>query len=410
MKKVKGQRSKVKIAICALALLCACKLNNTMYDGTDQPLGNGAGNLPQAVATYPASASLLMDDDTLADGIQGTVELAFSRYLDPASVTAANVEVLNTTTSALVANLTLDYNAAARKLFIRNQSWAANSAYLVTLKTSGIRDLQGNPLDGNANQRDDSTPYDNFLTTFYTSGSGPADCITTVPPRIASIAPDTGLIDTAFPDIFVSFTQGMDTVGLVNPANLTLASAAGVAQALTVSQVNPFVLMVRPAGRLAFGQVYTVTLKSSALKAVPPPNVPAYLAGLDADANGAQAHEPDFKWYFLVDSIPPPEVDSAVWADNHIQVDFTELMDTSSLNTGTVQVFDSTGYVPGSLHTSVTFEGVTRVDYYFARPENFPLRVLISHTVRSIHNVLLDSNGNGVGGETADDYQETITP
>jgi hypothetical protein len=410
MKHFTIRNSQFTIAVCALALLCACKLNNAMYDGTDQPLGNGAGNLPQAVATYPSSASLLMDDDTLADGIQGTAELAFSQYLDPGTVTAANVEVLNTTTSAVVTNPTLDYNAAARKLFIRNQSWAANSAYLVTLKRSGIRDLQGNPLDGNANSRDDSTPYDNFLTTFYTSGSGPADCITTVPPRIASIAPDTGLIDTAFPDIFVTFTQGMDTTALQNPANLTLASAAGIAQALTISLVNPFQLLVRPANRLAFGQVYTVTLKSSALKAFPQPNVPACLAGLDADGNGAQAHEPDFKWYFLVDSIPPPEVDSAAWADNHIQIDFTELMDSGSLNTGTVQVFDSAGYVPGSVHTSVTFDGVTRVDYYFDRPQSFPLRLLVSHTVKSTRNVMLDSNGNGVGGETADDYQETITP
>jgi hypothetical protein len=408
MKEVKSQRSKVKTLVCALALLCACKLKNNMFDGTDQPMGNGAGNLPQVASTNPANMSLLVDDDTLAVGIQGTVEIAFSDYLDRSTVVAANVEVLNTSTGVIAPNLVLNYSPAARRLFIRSDDWQQNSAFLVTLKTGGIADRQGNPLDGNANQRNDSAPYDDFLTTFYTSGSGPGDCITIVPPRIAAIAPDTGRIDTTLPNISVSFTQGMDTLALENLNNIQLTSAAGVAQPLTITLVNPFQLAVRPASPLAMGQVYTVTLKSSQLKAVLRPNAPAFLAGLDADANGAQAHEPDFKWYFLVDTSSAPEVDSAVLADDHIQIDFTQLMDTTSLNTATVRAFDSTGYVPGTLHTSVTYDGFTRVDYYPVRPGGSALRVFVSHCVKSSHGLLLDSNGNGVGGEPTDDYQEWL--
>jgi hypothetical protein len=408
MKKLRIQNSEFRIVICALALFCACKLKNTMFDGTDQPLGNGAGNLPQVASANPANAALLVDDDTLAAGIQGTVEIVFSDYLDPATVVAANIEVLNTSTGVLAPNLTLNYGPAARRLFIRGDNWQPNSAFLVTLKTGGIADRQGNALDGYPNQRNDGAPYDDFLTTFYTSGSGPGDCIATVPPRIAAIAPDTGRIDTAFPDISVSFTQGMDTLSLGNLNNIQLTGAAGAVQPLTIVLVNPFQLTVRPASPLALGQVYTVTLKSSELKAVLRANAPAFLAGLDADGNGAQAQEPDFKWYFLADTSLAPDVDSAVLADDHIQIDFTQLMDTASLTSGTVRVFDGAGYVPGTLHTSVTYEGFTRVDYYFVRPADPELSVFVSHRVKSRNGLLLDGNGNGVGGEPTDDYQEEI--
>jgi hypothetical protein len=399
--------------ICVLALLSSCKLKNELYDNTDQPIGNGAGNLPRVVATNPLLADILLDDDTLADGIQSTVAISFNDYMSPAGMTAQNVAVTNTSTGQPVAGLALSYSSGGRTFFIRGDNWPSNSAYLVTLASGAVGNLQGTPLDGNSNERSDGAPYDDFLTTFYTSGSGSANCVPTVPPRIASISPDTGRTDTALPEIRVNFTltQLMDTTTLKDPNNLTLTSASGTALPLILTQVNAFTLAARPASPLPKGQVYQVSLACKNIKAAPSSGMPEFLRTLDGDANGAGGVEPDYRWYFLCDSLEPPSVDSAVWIENRVQIDFLQLMDTASLGNGAIRIFDEQGYVPGDIHYSVTYEGVSRAEYYFQRAvSGFEIRLQLSHLVKSVNGLMLDSNGNGVGGETTDDYRAVLTP
>ena len=152
-----------------------------------------------------------------------------------------------------VGGLTLTYGPGARTLFIRSDNWQPNSAYLVTLAANAIRNPQGTPLDGNGNQRQDSTS-DDFLTTFYASGNGSSNCVPTVPPRIAFIAPDTGRQDTALPDLRVGFTQVMDTNTLKDPNNFTLTTSGGTSLPLTIVQVNGLTLAALPASPLPKGQ------------------------------------------------------------------------------------------------------------------------------------------------------------
>ena len=420
MKKVRSQKSEVRTLrsvgiVCAvllgvLALLSSCQLINELYDNTDQPSGKGAGNVPRVVATSPLLADLLLDDDTLADGIQATASIAFDEYMDPSAMAAPNITVLNTSVGTPVGGLTLTYGPGARTLYFRCDNWQSNSAYLVTLSSNAIRNLQGTPLDGNSNQRMDSTPSDDFLTTFYTSGSGSANCVPTVPPRIAFIAPDTGRQDTALPDIRVGFTQMMDTTTLKDPNNLKLTTAGGTSLPLNLVQVYGLTLVVRPASPLPKGQVYYATLVCRNIKSNPPPSTPVFLRTLDGDGNGPGGDEPDYRWYFLCDSIEAPMVDSAVLVENHAQADFLQLMDTTTLGVGAVQVFDDQGFVPGDIHCSVTYEGVTRLDYFFQRAVGYPVRFSISHLAKSVNGTMLDGNSNGVGGETTDDYRIELTP
>ena len=103
-------------------------------------------------------------------------------------------------------------------------------------------------------------------------------------------------------------------------------------------------------------------------------------------------------------------MDSAVLVENHVQTDFLQLMDTTTLGVGAVQAFDYQGFIPGDIHCSVTFEGVTRLDYYFQRAVNYPVRFSISHLAKSINGTMLDGNNNGVGGETVDDYRRELCP
>lgn len=420
MKKLKGQMSKVKGQISPIAcrlppvvlsllVLCSCKLKNDLYDNTDQPKGNGAGNLPGVAMTNPPLADLLLDDDTLADGIQSTVAIVFDDFMDPSAMVGANVTVLNTSAGTPVNGLALSYGPGARTLFIRGDNWQSSSSYLVRLAADAIGNLQGTPLDGNGNSRRDSAS-DDFLTTFYTSGSGSANCVPTTPPRIAFIAPDTGRQDTALPDIRVGFTQVMDTTTLKDPNNLKLTTVAGTSLPLNLVQVNGLTLVARPASLLTRGQVYYVTLACRNIKSNPPPGTPTFLRTLDGDGNGPGGDEPDYRWYFLCDTTEAPSVDSAVWVENRVQVDFLQLMDTTTLRVGAVQVFDDRGFVPGDIHYSVTYEGVTRLDYYFQRPVGYPVRLSVSHLAKSVNGTMLDSNYNGVGGETTDDYRIELTP
>jgi hypothetical protein len=419
--KVKGQKSEVgdhipPIAyrlspiVLSLLIFCSCKLRNELYDNTDQPKGNGAGNLPRVIATNPLLADIALDDDTLADGIQSTVSITFDDYMDPSAMTAQNVTVQNTSAGTPVGGLTFTYGPGARTLYIRGENWQQNSSFLVTLAADAVRNLQGSPLDGNGNQRLDSASADNFLTTFYTSGSGSANCVPTVPPRIAFIAPDTGRIDTALPELRVGFTQTMDTATLKDPNNLKLTTSSGTTLALALVQVNGLTIVARPANPLPKGQVYYVTLACNSIRSNPPPNTPSFLRTLDGDGNGPGGIEPDYRWYFLCDTLEPPSVDSAVWFDGHIQVDFLQLMDTASLGSGATRVYDEQGFVPGDIRCSVTFEGVTRLDYYFQRPVSYPVRVFVSHLAKSVNGAMLDGNNNGVGGETTDDYRIELTP
>jgi hypothetical protein len=386
-----------------------CKLDNALTSNTDQPQGSGAGNLPYVTSVNPGNAQVLADDDTIKVGIQATVEITFSDYMDPTTLVDPNVKVLNTIYSTPVTGLAISYLPQARTLLVRNENWQSGSAYLVTLASSGVKNRFGTPLDGNYNGRNDGSPYDDFQATFYTSGAGPADCVPIEPPEIFAIDPDTTRVDTTLPNIQIIFrANAMDTLTLKDPASIQLTTATGTVAPLTILLVSPVSYLARPTSPLTKGQTYFVTVKCANIKANYPANTPTYLKTLDGDGNGVQATEPDYKWYFLVDTLSPPQVDSAVKIPNAVQVDFTQVMDTSSLSAASVQVFDDNGYVPGMIRKYTTYAGITRVEYYFSRPVAARLRLFVSHLVKAAAGPMLDSNGNDVGGEPTDDFDEYV--
>jgi hypothetical protein len=395
-------RNLLLLGAAVLAVVACQKPANELDVDTDLPLETGAGNLPQVGSVTPSLQGMLLDDNPDVAGVQATVMVRFRDFMDPGSVTS-NVSVLNTTTNLLVSGLDVSYNADARTLYVRHENWAQSSAYLLTIGTGGARNRWGKPLDGNGNRTEEGTPYDDFLTTFYTSGSNPDSCVATVPPRINTFDPDTEAIDDTMPDITVSFTTGMDTTTLV-PANFLLTDGTGSSVPLERVWVTETAVSFKPrAGSpLLWGKTYSMTVTSGAVLAKALPRTPGHVLSLDGDGDGAEENEPNYQSYFLCDTLDAPEADVTP-ATNGLFFDFNDDMDETTLTPENVRAFDAEGYVPGTF-VFLRVNGDTRIGYYFSRPVSGTLRAFVAREVRAKNGRQLDSNNNGIGGEPWDDY------
>jgi hypothetical protein len=330
------------------------------------------------------------------------VVVTFSDYMDPDSVVRSAV-VTNTNTGQVVTGLVVSYAADARKLYLRHSAWSASSAYLLTLSSDLAKNRWGTAIDGNRNGKADGSPYDDALTTFYTQGSSSNSCVPTRPPTIDYIDPDTVRMSDTLVAIAVWFTSEMDTTTLVLP-NFRLVRDDGAPVTLTRFSVSPYYVTFMPAAGLSFGHRYTFTILESTVKGKAPANTPAYLLNLDTDYDGPEAAEPGLTSYFLCDTVAPPEVDASEIPDG-VEFDFTKGMDAATLTLENIRVFDSTGYIPGSLVVTNDAPGNhTRVYYYFSRPSGGSQRAFVSRAVKSLVGVQLDGSGNGIGGEPWDDF------
>ncbi len=382
-----------------LLLVVGCQKNeNPLNIDTNLPLGTGAGNLPTVINTDPSNACQLIDDDPETPGIQATITVSFSNYMDEATI-KENARVANTTRGEDVSNLAISYNPDARKLYIRHTDWSENNAYLLTL--AGIKNKWGKPIDGNKNGKEDGTPYDDALSSFYTAGSMPDSCVWIVPPRLAELIPDTTRIADTLSAIMVSFDSRMDTTTLISD-NFSLVSETGASIQLDRSSVTENSVTFTPRSILRFGNIYSITIISKDVKAKAPRNTPDYILILDADVDGSEADEPDYRSYFLCDTISAPTV-SVSNVNNSLRFDFDQNMDTATLTIENIRAFDQTGYIPGTM--TITNNN-TRLDYYFSRPTQGAFQAFVSKEVKSACGMMLDgqTTPNGIGGEPWDDF------
>ncbi len=396
----------MKRAIYLTAILCfvfvvgCLERDNQFGVDTDLPLGTGAGNLPQSAGVEPGNAQQIADDDPDTPGVQATITVGFTDFMDEASFDG-NVSVENTTAGGQVANLEMTYNPDARKLYLRHADWSENSAYLLVLISGGVKNRWGTEIDGNGNGTADGTPYDDVLSTFYTAGSAPDSCVRVEPPRVAGVFPDTVRTPDTMPAIQLTFDSAMDTTTLVS-ANFSLVSETGAVITLDRSSVTPTSVTFTPGSVLRFGNRYSLTVASANVKADAPANTPSYLLVLDADADGPEETEPDFESYFLCDTVSAPTVQVSD-IPNGQQFDFDRTMDPATLTPENLRVFDETGFVPGTLTIS---NNDTRAEYYFSRPVQGLLRVFVAMEATSAYGMMLDGQPapNGIGGEPWDDY------
>ena len=392
-----------------LIVIIACQKAENIF-GIDPGLPDsyGAGNLPYVMQITPSNGGQLTDHSSVEPGIQGQIEIIFSNYMDEATLTTTNIEILNTTTNTAIASsyITTEYFPEIRKLFIYIDTIPAGGAYLLTL--SNMTNQYGTRLDFDRDNIDDGS-YDDYLSTFWTTGN--TDTLVTLTwPQIASIDPYLERVTNQQPVITIDFSStspyGMDQTTLPT-TNFSLVNSTGASYGLSQISVSGSQVQLQPAGNLPYGDNYTLTISCSNIKKIAKSTTPSYLTVLDGNANGPEATEPDTGGYFRVDTVIPPRVNASDITGGG-KFTFTRLIDESTIDLTNIKVFDANGHIPGELRIYYDADSTyTMVDYYYKRPTSGDPDAFVSKDIKDKHkDYYLDGNANGIGGEPWDDYWE----
>jgi hypothetical protein len=399
---------KALIFAFSLLLIIACQKAENIF-GIDPglPDGTGAGNLPMVVNIDPANGAQMTDHDGTVSGIQGEFQITFSDYMDEATLTTANIEILNTTTNSTITGVTAEYFPEIRTLFIYIDELPSGSGYLLTL--SGMTNRYGSPLEFDGDNFDDGTPYDDFLSTFWTTGI--TDTLVDITwPQIASVDPYLERTSDQQPVITIDFSNtgmfGMDD-NTLGTSNFSLVNSSGTAYPLTQLSVSGSQVRFQPTGTLPLGDNYTLTITCSNIEKIVKSTTPDYLPVLDGNGNGPEATEPDTGGYFRVDTVIPPQV-SVAGITGGAMFTFSRLIDETTIDLNSIRVFDDAGFVPGELRIYTDAgHNYTMVDYYFMRATSGMPDAFVSRDIKdATKDYYLDGDGNEIGGEPWDDYWE----
>jgi len=404
---------KLLIFAIALFLIVACeKAENLLGIDPSLPDSTGAANQPVVAAISPTNGGQLDDQNSTVSGIQGQIEITFSDYMDEGTMVPANIEILNTiTNSALTTGITTEYFPEIKKLFIYLDLVPDASAYLLTLKD--MRNSYGTRLDFDEDNIDDGTPYDDYLSTFYTEGflATGDSLVATHWPGIDDIDPYLERTANQQPVITVDFVNvsffGIDEATLI-PGNFELVSSGGSVYALDAISTTGSQVRLQPTGNLPYGYNYTLTIKCANIKIIAKSTTPDYIVILDGNSNGPEANEPDTGGYFRVDTIIPPHVNVSN-ITNGAKFTFTKKMDETTLIFTNLKVFDDQGFVPADIRIYPNAgDTYTMVDFYFQRPIVGSKKAFVSKDVKGENGYGFDGNGNEIGDEPWDDFYTTF--
>ena len=293
---------------------------NTMTGPVTATFTTGDLTAPTVTGVVPGSGANGIATNT-------TVEVTFSEPMNPATITSTNIELRNSTTSALVpATVTYANNVAT----LRPTGPLSNATgYTLTVKT-GVTDISGNPL---AVQ---------FVSSFTT-----APLPDNVAPTIVTRTPGPGATGVATnTTVVVTFSEAMDPTTIAGTTNIRLAPTstpgASVAAIVTYSGVTA---TLTPTAPLSGGISYTATVTTGVK---------------DVAGNPLAAQS---VWSFTT---APPTVVSAAPAtgrmnvprDTVITVTFSENMDPATITGSTFTVRTTVGSV--LVAGAVTYDVATR--------------------------------------------------
>jgi len=390
----------------SVLLIIACKEANELEIVPSAPDGTGASDLPLVTSINPNNGSQMIDQNTSVAGIQGRMIVTFSDFMDAATMSESNIEILNTSTGgSQLSGFTVQYFPEIKRIFVDIDNVDSAGAFLVRLVSGGMTNTYGSPLDFDQDNENDGSPYDDYLSTFWTT-SYTDTLVNTNVVNITNILPDSSRIVVQDPIIRVDFNMNMDTTTL-NTANITLKNESGTSQTLNVVSKTLTRIDLQPASLLAMSENYYVTVKCANIQRIGDSQTPNYMLVLDGDDDGPEATEPDFEWYFRVDTIAPPTVGVAYLG--YARFTFSRLIDESTITAANIRVHDSKGYIPGSfrIHYNSTHT-YTMVDYHFKRSFSGTRYGFVSKDVQAENGYFLDGNGNGIGGEPGDNYYHSF--
>lgn len=406
-------RKIIYLGLSILIVLACQKAENILSPDPDMPQGIGAGNLPTVTSITPVNYTQMTDQNASTPGIQGLITVRFSDYMDEASLTVNNIVILDVRTNTNIASdkITPEYYQEIKTLYISISDVPDSGSFLLRLVsgTTGMRNIYGSPLDGDNDDFADGTPYDDYHSTFWTAPLSDT-LVATFQPMISDFSPDTIATSNTQPFISIEFptVSPMDTLTLTT-SNIKLAQENGGPISLNLISRDFYGVVLQPINPLTTGKNYTITVVCNNIKRLGDSKTPVYLLRLDGDDDGPEETEPDLQSYFRVDDPNnPPRVQSiTAIGTSGVTITFTRLLDNNTITANNIKVYDNTGYVPGDMRIYTNTAGDrTIIDYYYKRTIGGGRRAFVAKEVKATNGYNFDGNGNGIGGEPWDNYEQ----
>ncbi len=392
------------IAGCSFKPAESPALNNNLEDNVN------IVNTLNDPTTDPANNNALVDMDPSTGTIEAIIYVYFDDLLDASTVSTTTFEITNNNNAAGYDNLTVEYQEDFGRVKIAGD-FNDNGAYALTIKASNLKGREGKYLDGNGNNINDGSPYDDMIFQFYT-GTGNADLKNYDHPTIVDFGPVTGRenINGTF---YITFSQEMDSASVVNNVQLIRESDGG-------SVSNDTLISITNIG----GGEYQYTFNLDNL---------ANMTFYDVEINCANIYSADslvlvpyneeyttdtpddFTFRFLTEASTgeddnPPTISNINYTsgDKYIEIDFSEKMDISTFTNDNINVyyydFNVYGYVkiPGTIIASDDSTSAYFSMINFNPDLSYFLLIKVSSDVTDSAGLCLDGNGNDIGGEEYD--------
>jgi starvation-inducible outer membrane lipoprotein len=326
------------------------------------------GSAPDVTAPTVSTTSPL--PRAIGVAVNKQIAATFSEYMDPATVTTANVTVTGPGSTPVAGTIT---NIGPVFTFHPSSGLLASNALHTVKITTGVRDLGGNALTSS------------YSWTFTTGSEHDVTA-----PTVSSTEPLAGATEVAVnKQIAATFSEFMDPASMTT-ANVTVTGPGSTPVAGTITNIARVLTFHPSSGPLAGNTLYTVTIKPGvtdlAFNALANNYVWTFTTGSAADVTAP-----------TVSSTDPLPAATGVAVNKQIAATFSESMDPTTVTTANVTV---TG--PGSTPVAGTITNVGAV--FTFHPINGALAANTLHTV-TITSAVKDLADNA----QADNYVWTFT-
>ncbi len=403
---------KHKAILALLAVVLAAGLVISGCGKKENPFEPTTSNIAGTVGPMASVGPQVTSIATIAGGTTfykpptyDEIRILFNKDINPATVGTGTI-LVQEVPSMVAAPYTVTYEPGDRKAVIRTtQVWDTMKRYLVTV-TASVRDLHGNPLDGNGNNFVDPQDYRRQQFVGATCVTAPYD---QAGPTVALIYPADNAYDIKLTDsvyVRIADADSVDPTTLV-AANFRLTTESGAAVALPPAQVTETVTPQRE---------YLVVFRSLGLAQATNYYFTATTGikdrkgnTLDGNGNGVSEAESidrkivKFRTYDPANAVPSLKVVSAttVDANRNLSIRFNRKMNAGMLTSTYIKLFDKidkTGHILGTLRVHPDTMGV---NYSL---ENAPANtnyLWVSQNIQAANGYRLDQNGNNIAGEAA---------
>jgi hypothetical protein len=241
--------------------------------------------------------------------------------------------------------------------------------------------------------------------------------VDTNPPRIISTEPSENSHDVPISqEIRIRFNKPMDLTTMKSEFIIVKDSLDRIVDGQLNYDNSKYRLSFDPYHSLAYGQVYTIILKSNIRD-----DTGNFLDG-NGDYVQQKSSEDDYIWSFStiprsVDNTPPtilhvtPENQKkSVDTRPIITAIFSEEIDRTSLTPSPVFIYDQNGQIVETVSIYIIEENKLRIDFYGDLQSGTKYTILITSSIRDLAGHGLDSNKNDLSeGSPIDDYRWSFT-